>query len=92
VSALRERLVVKVKNLRDFLAHVDRADRVYYYQRGSYLLALASNFLWEGTLSGQPEELVRKWEEVKSYKGVEVEQFLDAWEAADFLKSITAKG
>jgi hypothetical protein len=92
MSALRERLVVKVKNLRDFLAHVDRADRVYYYQRGNYLLALASNFLWEGLLNEQPEELVRKWEEVKSYKGVEVEQFLDAWEAADFLKSITAKG
>jgi len=92
VSALRERVVVKVKHLKDFLAHVDRADRVYFYQRGDYLLAIASNFLWEGLLKDQPEELVRKWEEVKSYKGVEVEQFLDAWEAADFLKSITAKG
>ena len=92
MSALRERVVVKVKHLKDFLAHVDRADRVYFYQRGDYLLAIASNFLWEGLLKDQPEELVRKWEEVKSYKGVEVEQFLDAWEAADFLKSITAKG
>jgi hypothetical protein len=92
MSALRERLVVKVKNLKDFLAHVDRADRVYYYQKGSYLLAIASNFLWEGLLAEQPEELVRKWEEIKAYKGVEVEQFLDAWEAADFLKSITARG
>lgn len=92
MSALRERVVVKVKHLKDFLAHVDRADRVYFYQRGSYLLALASNFLWEGNLSEQPEELVQRWEEVKSYKGVEVEQFLDAWEAADFLKSITARG
>ena len=92
MSALRERVVVKVKHLKDFLAHVDRADRVYFYQRGDYLLAIASNFLWEGLLSELPKELVEKWEEVKSYKGVEVEQFLDAWEAADFLKSVTAKG
>jgi uncharacterized protein YggL (DUF469 family) len=91
MSALRERVVVKVKHLKDFLAHVDRADRVYFYQRGSYLLALASNFLWEGNLNEQPEALIQKWEEVKSYKGVEVDQFLDVWEATDYLKAATER-
>jgi hypothetical protein len=91
MSALRERVIVKVKHLKDFLAHVDRADRVYFYRRGDYLLALASNFLWEGMLSEQPEELVRKWEEVKNYKGVEVDQFLDVWEATDYLKAATER-
>jgi len=91
MSALRERVIVKVKHLKDFLAHVDRADRVYYYTRGNYLLAIASNFLWEGMLNEQPEELVRKWEEVKAYKGVEVDQFLDVWEATDYLKAATER-
>jgi uncharacterized protein YggL (DUF469 family) len=91
MSALRERVVVKVKHLKDFLAHVDRADRVYFYQRGSYLLALASNFLWEGNLNEQPEALIQKWEEVKNYKGVEVDQFLDVWEATDYLKAATER-
>jgi uncharacterized protein YggL (DUF469 family) len=91
MSALRERVIVKVKHLKDFLAHVDRADRVYFYQRGSYLLALASNFLWEGNLSEQPEALIQKWEEVKNYKGVEVDQFLDVWEATDYLKAATER-
>jgi hypothetical protein len=91
MSALRERVIVKVKHLKDFLAHVDRADRVYYYVRGSYLLAIASNFLWEGNLNEQPEELVQRWEEVKAYKGVEVDQFLDVWEATDYLKAATER-
>jgi len=89
MSALRDRIVVKVARLRDFLAHVDRADRVYYMQRGTRLLALASNFLWEGDLAKEDEAVRRKWEEVKSYKGVEVESFLDVWEAADYLKSLS---
>jgi len=90
VSALRERVIVKVSKLKDFLANVDRADRVYFVQKGSWLLALASNFLWEGDLSREDEHVRRKWEEVKSYKGVEVEAFLDSWEAVDYLKSLTS--
>lgn len=90
MSALRDRVVVKVARFRDFLAHIDRADRVYYMQRGSRLLALASNFLWEGDLAREDPALVKRWEEVKSYKGVEVEQFMDVWEAADYLKSLSS--
>ena len=91
MSALRERMVIKVSRLKDFLMHVDRADRVYYVERGSWLLALASNFLWEGDLSKEDPAVLRKWEEVKGYKGVEVEQFMDVWEAADYLKSVTVR-
>ena len=88
MSTLRERVIVKVAKLEDFLAHVDRADRVYYVQKGTWVLALASNLLWEGDLAKEDEAVRRKWEEVKSYKGVEVESFLDVWEAVDYLKSV----
>ena len=90
MSALRERLVIKVARLKDFLAHVDRADRVYYIQRGTRLVAIASNYLWEGDLSKEDEATRARWEQVRSYKGVEVEAFMDAWEAADYLKSLTS--
>jgi len=89
MSALRERLVIKVARLKDFLAHVDRADRVYYIQRGSRLVAIASNYLWEGDI-GREEATRARWEQIKTYKGVEVEAFMDAWEAADYLKSLTS--
>jgi len=92
MSSLRDRLIIKVKHLKDFLAHVDRADRIYYLERGDYLVALASNYLWEGQLSKEDPEVVKKWKEVKEYKGVEVEEFLDAWEAGDYLKAISSKG
>jgi len=91
MSSLRDRLVIKVVRLKDFLAHIDRADRVYYIQRGSYLVALASNYLWEGDLSKEEEWVRQRWEQVKTYKGVEVELFLDAWEACDYLKSVSAR-
>nr|ADJ54327.1 hypothetical protein pHA1_gp49 [archaeon enrichment culture clone 1(2010)] len=92
MSSLRDRLIIKVKHLKDFLAHIDRADRIYYLERGDYLVALASNYLWEGQLSKEDPEVVKKWKEVKEYKGVEVEEFLDAWEAGDYLKAISSKG
>jgi len=92
MSSLRDRLIIKVKHLKDFLAHVDRADRIYYLERGDYLVALASNYLWEGQLSKEDPEVVKKWKEVKEYKGVEVEEFLDAWEAGDYLKAVSSKG
>jgi len=84
-------LIIKVTRLKDFLAHVDRADRVYYVERGSYLVALASNFLWEGDLSKESKDVVEKWNKVKEYKGVQVEEFLDAYEASDYLKAISSK-
>jgi hypothetical protein len=91
MSSLRDRLVIKVVRLKDFLAHVDRADRVYYVERGNYLVALASNFLWEGDLSKEGKDVVEKWNKVKEYKGVQVEEFLDAYEASDYLKAISSK-
>jgi ribosomal protein S13 len=91
MSSLRDRLIIKVARLRDFLAHVDRADRVYYVERGDYLVALASNFLWEGDLSKEDKEVVKKWVAIKEYKGVQVEEFLDAYEASDYLKAISSK-
>jgi uncharacterized protein YggL (DUF469 family) len=91
MSSLRDRLIIKVVRLKDFLAHVDRADRIYYVQRGSYLIALASNFLWEGDVSKEDKDIVEKWNKVKEYKGVEVEEFMDAWEASDYLKAVSSK-
>jgi uncharacterized protein YggL (DUF469 family) len=92
MSSLRDRLIIKVVRLKDFLAHVDRADRIYYVQRGSYLIALASNFLWEGDVSKEDKDIVEKWNKVREYKGVEVEEFMDAWEASDYLKAVSSKG
>ncbi|MEM0060320.1 MULTISPECIES: hypothetical protein [Thermoprotei] len=91
MSSLRDRLIIKVKHLKDFLAHVDRADRIFYLERGDYLVALASNYLWEGQLSKEDPEVVKRWKEVKEYKGVEVEEFLDSWEVSDYLKAISSK-
>jgi hypothetical protein len=91
MSSLRDRLIIKVARLRDFLAHVDRADRVYYVERGSYLVAIASNFLWEGDISKEDKDIVERWNKVKEHKGVEVEEFLDAYEASDYLKAISSK-
>jgi len=45
MSSLRDKLIIKVVHLKDFLSHVDRADRIYFIQRGDHLIALASNFL-----------------------------------------------
>jgi ribosomal protein S13 len=92
MSSLRDRLIIKIARLKDFLAHIDRADRVYYVERGTYLVALASNYLWEGDLSKEDKEVVKKWNEIKEYKGVQVEEFLDVWEASDYLKAISSKG
>jgi hypothetical protein len=92
MSSLRERLIIKVVRLKDFLAHVDRADRIFYVQRGHYLVALASNFLWEGDLSKEDKDVVEKWNKVKEYKGVEVDEFMDVWEASDYLKAVSSKG
>jgi len=89
MSSLRDRLIIKVTRLKDFLAHIDRADRVYWIQRGNYLIALASNYLWEGDLSKEDKEIVERWNKVKEYKGVEVEEFMDAWEASDYLKAVS---
>jgi hypothetical protein len=69
MSSLRDRLIIKVVRLKDFLAHVDRADRIFYVQRGHYLVALASNFLWEGDLSKEDKDVVEKWNKLKEYKG-----------------------
>jgi ribosomal protein S13 len=91
MSSLRDRLIIKVARLKDFLAHVDRADRVYYVERGTYLVALASNFLWEGDLSSEDKKVIERWNKVKEYKGVQVEEFLDAYEASDYLKAISSK-
>jgi hypothetical protein len=91
MSSLRDRLIIKIARLKDFLAHVDRADRVYYVERGTYLVALASNFLWEGDISKEDKKIVEKWNKIKEYKGVEVEEFLDAYEASDYLKAISSK-
>jgi len=92
MSSLRDRLIIKVVRLKDFLAHIDRADRIYYVQRGSYLVALASNFLWEGDLNKEDKEVVERWNRVKEYKGIEVEEFMDVWEASDYLKAVSSKG
>jgi hypothetical protein len=90
MSSLKDKLVIRVANFRDFLAHVDRADRVYYMQRGSMLIVLASNFIWTGNIDKEPEDLRKKWEEIKRYKGVEVAEFMDIYEVADFLKSLSS--
>ncbi|MCI4408555.1 MAG: hypothetical protein JHC26_05645 [Thermofilum sp.] len=90
MSSLKDRLMIRVANFRDFLAHVDRADRVYYMQRGSQLIVLASNFIWTGNIDKEPEDLRKKWDEIKKYKGVEVAEFMDIYEVTDFLKSLSS--
>jgi hypothetical protein len=90
MSSLKDRVVIRVANFKDFLAHIDRADRVYYMQRGSFLLVIASNFMWTGNIDREPEELRRKWEEIKKHKGVEVAEFMDIYEVADYLKSLSS--
>jgi hypothetical protein len=90
MSSLKDKVVIRVANFKDFLSHVDRADRIYYMQRGSFLLVIASNFIWTGYIDREPEELRRKWEEIKRYKGVEVAEFMDIYEVADYLKSLSS--
>lgn len=86
--AWRERAVIKVKRLKDFLDHVDRADRVYFHQRGAYVVAFAANMVWEGNVDTEPKELQDRLKQVLAYKGVEVADIMDTFETVDYLKAV----
>lgn len=85
--ALRERAVLKVRRLKDLLEHADRADRIYYHAKGSYYLVLAANMLWEGDLEREDKAQVERLKSMLNYKGVEIENIFDAFEAVDYLKA-----
>ncbi|MEM1810551.1 MAG: hypothetical protein QW324_06780 [Thermofilaceae archaeon] len=86
--AWRERSILKVKRLKDLLEHVDRADRVYFHAKGSYYLILAANMLWEGDLGAENKDQVERLKAILAYKGVEIENIFDAFEAVDYLKAV----
>ena len=90
VSVLRERAVIEVFNLKDLIAHADRADRVYYFEdeRTGELLVFASNVLWHGNLSEVDEATRKEWGRLKQLKGVRIKRVMDVYEVVDFLKSL----
>ena len=90
MSALRERAVIEVCNLRDLIAHADRADRVYYFEdeRTGELLVFASNVLWHGSLEKVDEETKKEWARLKQLKGVRIKRVIDIYEVVDYLKSV----
>ncbi|MEM0459641.1 MAG: hypothetical protein QXZ31_07205, partial [Thermofilaceae archaeon] len=86
--AWRERAILKVKRLKDLLEHADRADRIYYHAKGSYYLILAANMLWEGDLEKEDKVQVERLKTILGYKGVEVADIFDTFEAVDYLKAV----
>lgn len=87
MAALRERVVFQVKKLRDFLDHLTRVDRVYYFRDGAVVTAIAGGMMWEGDLSREDRGDVERLERVLESKGVELARVMDAYEAADYLRS-----
>lgn len=85
--AARDRLVLQVRRLRDFIDHLSRVDRVYYARRGGYVLALAGSMMWEGDLGAEDKRDAEELERVLEAKGVEVVRVLDPFELSDYLKS-----
>ena len=85
MSLMLTKGVVQVERLEDLLAHSDRADRVYYTNRGNYYWIICGSFFWEGEVK---EEQKTQLERVLRVKGVRIKKIFDSYEILDYLKSI----
>ena len=88
----RGEIYVKLKRFQDLVENFfDRADKIWYYCDGDYIVVVASNAYWEGSLDEirRDQKLFRRWEEARKTKGVEADEFLDAFEFRDRLKSVS---
>ncbi len=85
MSLLLTRGVIQVERLEDLLAHSDRADRVFYTNRGNYYWVICGSFFWEGEVR---EELRPLLERVLKVKGVRIKRIFDSYEIVDYLKSV----
>ncbi|ABL79258.1 hypothetical protein [Thermofilum pendens] len=86
--SIRENVVIKVRRLKDFVEHTSRADRVFYYSRGTYYVAIAGSMIWAGDIGVEPEDVRKEFLKVLNVKGVEVEDILKPYEVPDYLKSL----